>query len=326
MIDRHHGRRGARESHEPRLNIWMFAKPVERVATVAFPVWDGTKGITDWGMDGNDTLGDCGPAATDHLNVALTGNTAIVGTLGAGVFAPDPSGPWTSTEETYFAYGRSQGEPGQQPDQGVDNASWLAFLYKNGIIKGYAEVPVPDAFLYAQQFGGVLVAQALPASAESDFEAVPQIPWGSPGEVPDQSEDHDTLLIKTNADGSGSMVTWGALQPFTSDYFEKFVTDCWVILDPDDSLVDGAALVAALEGLHGTVSSAPVTPVDPVAPPEPNEPNEFDKIVKELEQILHDLEGGLLVPPAAVKLALRGMSLANIAQVVGLVSQIMELL
>lgn len=262
------GNRGARESHEPRLDVRLFLEPAPEPDT--FSEWDGTNGVTNWGMDGNgpDTpgpgpedppaypqgMGNCGYAAPDHGNAAKANNIALVGTLGRPAF-PVPFG-------AYWAYGVSQGEQGQapvpanEPDQGVDNRSWLAFLYKAGVIKGYAEVPVDQIGHYAPLGHGLLIGQNLPDSAESDFEASPPIPWGSPGEVPDSQEGHDTWVILTHANASGELITWGGLQPFSSTYLKEFVTDAWMVWTADDPEDISPELQAALTALHGVQEAA----------------------------------------------------------------------
>ena len=279
------GRRGARESHEPRLDVRKFLKPGDTGPT-GYVAWDGTNGQTEWGMDCNgpdpgnppaypNGLGDCGAAAPDHGNMAKANDMSLLGTLGRPKFA--------GTTATYFAYGVSQGERGQppapadEPDQGVDNASWLGFLYTNGIIDGYGEVPVDQLDAYAPKAHGLLIGQSLPETAEQDFEAHPPSPWGSPGETPDKQEGHDTWYIAGHADGSGEMVTWGGLQPFTPEYRTgRFITDAWLIFDRDDPEVDWQALEAALAEVHGTVVP-PATPTpaptpSPTPPPVPQPP------------------------------------------------------
>src|ERR1035441_3482981 len=149
MTERKAGKRGLRESHEPRLMLSLF----KTAGDPGYQEWDGTHGLTENGMDGNSQFSDCGAAAVDHGNAAKADDVSIVGTLGEPVFA--------GTLPTYFAYGIAMGEPGPQPDQGVDNASWLAFLYKNGIIDGYGEVPLTELDVYAQDFNGLLVGVAL---------------------------------------------------------------------------------------------------------------------------------------------------------------------
>jgi hypothetical protein len=245
------GKRGARESHEERLMLSLF-RP--KGPTDVYSEWDGSHGITVWGMDGNDEWSDCGAAAPDHGNMAKANNVALLGTLGQPKYA--------GTLPTYWAYGLSQGETGtppaqpNQPDQGVTNNSWLGWLYTEGIIDGYGEVPLDELDSYAQDFNGLLLGLELDDDAESDFEASPPIPWGSsPGDTPDPQEGHDTWLIKLHADGSGSLITWGGLQPFTLDFRQQNITDAWAILDAEDAKrtgVNWAALQGALQAIHGT--------------------------------------------------------------------------
>jgi outer membrane biosynthesis protein TonB len=236
------GRRGGfRESHEPRLDASLFVQ-----GQTGFIQWDGTNGIRQWGMDFNDQYSDCGFAALDHYNVAKSGDVSNVGKFGAPQFQ--------TLLDAYWAYGIAQGEPGPRPDQGVDNASMLAWAYKVGLIYGYGEVPKDQADWYANTFNGALVGQILDDDAETDFEASPPIAWGSKNEHPDPSEGHDTLLIQGDGQGGGAEVTWGGLQPFTAFYRANNWTDVWVIFDADDPSVNHTALQEALEAVHGTLS------------------------------------------------------------------------
>ena len=124
------------------------------------------------------------------------------------------------------------GEPGPDPDQGVDNASWLGFLFKEGIIDGYGEVPLSELQSYAQDFDGLLVACLLGDDAEQNFEA--GLPWDNPP-APDPNDGHDILLIQTHVDGSIGVVTWGAIQACTPSWVSQNITDAWAILDEDDA-------------------------------------------------------------------------------------------
>jgi len=289
------GNRGARESHEPRLDVTKFMEG--GVAPNTYVEWDGTHGIIEWGMDNNGPdqtnpsfyPNGCGAAAPDHGNMAKANNPALYQTLGQPKFQ--------STLYTYFAYGVSQGETGQPPapancpDGGVDNKSWLGFLYENGIIDGYGEVPVSLMDSYAPLANGLLIGQNLPDSAETDFEAHPPIPWGSPGEVPDNQEGHDTWYILGHSDGSGELITWGGLQPFTSSYRQQFITDAWIIFDKDDPAVNWTALQAALDEVHGTVSTSPSTPPAPTNGEVPSDvDNIIERVEAEAERVEHRVE------------------------------------
>lgn len=257
-----------RESHEPRLKAEMFSNitPV-----TGYLEWDGTTGIgAEWGMDSNDNFGDCGAAATDHYNMAKVQDYAQYGQLGM----PQYEG----TLGTYGAYGIAQGETplvpspvGPIPDQGVDNATWLAFLYKKGIIDGYAEVDDNVLDWFTQTFRGVILGLVIDGNqAISDFDANPKVPWDAMG----QSDGHDTLGIITHADGSGSLVTWGGVQPYTLAFRQTNITDRWVIFDHDDPNVNWTELQSALDEVHGVVT--------PPVPPTPQETPEniFERIEK----------------------------------------------
>jgi hypothetical protein len=226
-----------RESHEPRLSAEKFTMLTPETGNFE---WNGCTGIgEDWGMDGNDQYGDCGAAATDHYNMAKTQQPAQYNRLGIPKYR--------GTLPTYFAYGISQGEPGPEPDDGVDNASWFAFLYQEGIIDGYAEVPLTMIDWFAQQFRGVVLGLQLTGPlAISEFEQ--KIPWSAMPLV----DGHDTLLEITHADGSGSLITWGGVQAFDVAFRNTNITDAWVVFDHDDPQVNWTELQQALNDIHGT--------------------------------------------------------------------------
>lgn len=236
-----------RESHEPRLLASAFVE-----STPGFLEWDGTSGLTNWGMDGNDRYGCCGFAALDHANEAKLGDATQAGTT----FFPQ----FKTLLDAYFAYGIAQGEPGPQPDQGVSNAAMLAWAYKEGIINGYAEVPLDQLDFFAQKFHGVIVGLSInDQQASEDF--VSHQPWDAMTNV---NAGHDVLGIITHADGTGEVVTWGTLQPYTAAFRSTNFQDAWVVFDKDDPYVNWTALEAALTELHGVVN--PIQPAASLSP------------------------------------------------------------
>src|ERR1017187_3098404 len=247
------GKRGLRESHEPRLLRSRFMDPFPSAPAS----WDGTHGFTQWGMDGNDQWGCCGAAGTDHGNMAKAGNLALLNTLGRPKYA--------GTLPTYWAYGIAMGEPGPTPDQGVDNATWLGWLWKQGIIDGYVEIPLSELRQAAPGAGGLLVGCLLGDDAEADFEK--SIPWDDgPSDPPDPNDGHDICLAGFDANGRGRFVTWGALQWATAAWMANNPTDAWLILDADDPAVNWPELIAELTPLHGSLTPPP-TPAPTPAPP-----------------------------------------------------------
>ena len=239
------GKRGGfRESHEPRLDASQFVSS----AVAGYLQFDVSHGFENWGMDGNDVYGDCGFAAMDHYNVAKMGTQAVIGKFGFPQY--------DTLIDAYFAYGIAQGEPGPHPDQGVSNATMLAWAYNERLIDGYGEIPIEALDWYAKTFSGALIGQNLSDNAEQQFEADPQIPWGT-DDKPDPGEGPDTLVVSGDGNGDGVLITWGAPQPFLVNYRTSNITDAWVVFDADDPAVDWPTLQAALNAVHGTVGPEP---------------------------------------------------------------------
>lgn len=255
-----------RESHEPSLvadlfiDLWKVLDPDKHAPApdkaTGYREWDGTHNIVDWGMDCNgpdsnnppaypNGLGDCGPTAVDHGNVAKTGSMSVYNQLGTPTF--------NGTVPTYFAYGVWAGEtgtppaPANEPDQGVANNSLLQFLWLQKLIDGYVEIPLDKLDLYAPLGSGLLCGVQLDDQAQQQF--ANHQPWDGP---PDPRLGHDTWLIQTHADGGIAVVTWAAVQQCTVNFRLNNITDLWLITDKDDPRVDDAALQAALQALHGT--------------------------------------------------------------------------
>lgn len=251
------GKRGARAGNaHPELRLSNF----KTTAPTPPPTGDVTSGITAWGMDGNDQYGCCGPAATDHYQVAKLGDTSLIGKLG-GV-GPVP---------LYFEYGIAQGEPGPQPDQGVDNDLWLQFLFNKGIIEAFAELDftnVDEVHQAMLDYRGVLISVELTDDAEQLFNS--KQPWTlANGESPDPNEGHDILLVKYGPEGD-TFVTWGALQLSTIPWDNSCITSAWVIITSEDAErtgVDIAALQNQIRAWGGKVDTT--TPPAPAPTPAP---------------------------------------------------------
>jgi hypothetical protein len=237
------GRYGSlRESHEPRLDAVSLL--VDGVTPVSgYLKFDHTHAIgeNNWGMDGNSEYGDCGFAALDHYNVAKTGDVSLIGKFGTSKYP--------SLIDAYFAYGIAQGEPGPHPDQGVSNATVLAWAVQESFIYGYAEVQPQYLDWFAKEFSGALLGLAIDgAVASQDFDDSPRRSWNEMAQV----DGHDTLYVKSSGIGNGTLVTWGGLQTFTKAFRENNVTDSWVIFDQYDPRVNWTTLETALAEVHGT--------------------------------------------------------------------------
>jgi hypothetical protein len=260
------GKRGRRApSHEPTLRLTKFAPPASKPP----PSGDVSSGITDWGMLGNDTHSDCGAAAFQHGRMAKSGKNVLDDN--GKELAADSKAATKYTLASYYAYGRAMGEPGEHPDEGVDNATWLKFLFDQGMIEGYAELDVTNSdevHMAMLNFNGVLLGCDLTADAEQQFAA--HQPWTiTAKERPSPKEGHDIYLVKYDTQaGNDTIVTWGALQECTLAWNTGEVQagdlEAWVFITAEDAERNGvnmAELQQAIRSLGGTTASA--TPVSP---------------------------------------------------------------
>jgi len=264
MTDRIAGRLGGvKESHAPDgLKLHNLRKGIR--TTVLPAAADVSGGITDWGMLGNDTYGDCGPAATEHLRMA---KAVISVENGVPVYAKGFRPPHTAyTESLYFAYGRAQGEPGRKPDQGVGNITWLTWLYQQSKLNpgddvvAFAEVDKSqgvDAIRQAMiDFHGCLVAVRLNQDAQAQFQN--KVPWSVSSTDPVTMDGHDIALVAYGAapaqvtefsnltNVQDWFVTWGDLQPATVDWDSDCIQDVWVFMTREDAERAGYDFDAAI--------------------------------------------------------------------------------
>lgn len=247
------GRRGLRAiSHRADLLLHKYRGRQSEQGRTAPESHDSTQGLEDFGMLGNDEHSDCGAAMVEHVRMLK----ALLSVL-AGVPTYEPGFVVPTTEHTldwYYAYGVAQGEAGPQPDQGVDNATMLQFLFN--ITEGKVPTPAGDdvqAWAFVEldgsdlnelkcavvDFGAVLMGQCLPDNAEQDFEAQPPVPWTiDAGDPADPNEGHDTAFCKYDAT-LGWSITWGGVQPFTLPTYltgeeAAQALDCWAMVTEED--------------------------------------------------------------------------------------------
>lgn len=283
MTDRIAGKRGRRPSPPtPELHLRRFAP----APSPPPPSGDVTNGITEWGMLGNDQYGDCGPAATEHYRMAKAGSVSV-----------SPPATDAYTEGLYFAYGKAMGESGDQPDEGVDNATWLKWGFDEGLWEGYARLDASDADEVHQamlNFHGVLIGCSLTDDAEQEFNAGQ--PWNiTSRDQPDPQEGHDVLLVKYGPDGE-ELVTWSDLQAATIAWESGEVAagdlEAWVMISAEDAErngVDLPALQAQIRALGGSVAPTPPVPTPPGPTPDPPGPTPDSTIVQKVEHLIENV-------------------------------------
>lgn len=219
-------------------------------ALLAGPVYpiDVGQGITDWGMLGNDTYGDCGPAAVAHERMLAHGVPTAQDVI-----------------DIYLAYDHGQ-------DQGVVLADFLLWLFQQGWIDGFAPVEpnTIDSIMYSFR-RGVLLGVSLTDDANDLFNQ--GRPWTvANGEQADPNEGHAILKIKADSrSGNGTVVTWGADQIVEYGWEQACIDEAWVLITKDDeSMADFAALDADLRALPKvTIGPAPTPTPDPAPTPPP---------------------------------------------------------
>lgn len=273
------GLRGHRESHAPerlKLHNLQVTEP-----TLPPAVADVSGGLSHWLMLGNgpdaDNLpcypngaGDCGPAMTEHARMA---KAAVDGKFPADFHVPHTQ----YTQELYIAYQHAMGETGTCPDNGVDNLSWLTWMYQQSKahpgmdVLAFAEVDLtnlPTGWTEADvvhramiDFHGALVGVILPNEYAGQFERAE--PWSvSATDQPNPENGHDVLLAAYGTEPIGAtnsgityrflknaddwFVTWGSWQPATVAWESAAITDVWVILTEEDATRAGYDFQAAV--------------------------------------------------------------------------------
>jgi hypothetical protein len=182
-----------------------------------------------WGMDGNDSVGDCTCADVDHevklLQVAA-GNREVVST----------------TKEILAAYSAITGYTPADPntDQGAEMQAVREYWQKTGFRLGgqthqialFADLDVRNLNLvkYAlQQFGAVGLGVNFPSSAMDQFDA------GEPWTVVKGSQiegGHAIALVGYDSTWL-YILTWGKVQKVDPAWFAAYVEEAWVALSQD---------------------------------------------------------------------------------------------
>lgn len=260
------GRKPAR--HIPELAVENFRTAVPADGP---PSGDVSQGVTQWGMLGNDTEGDCVPAATEHTRIAK------------GLYNGDTAPTTGGTLGLYHKYGAAQGQ-GPDSDEGCDIGTWLLWVYDE-FEKAKAAGDDIDEFAFAEitdlsqpslnkemlAANGIILGVNLTDDAQQLF---PNSPWTvANGETPDPEEGHGIIQVKYNdADQMATAVTWGELQEMTYAWVAACTEEAWIIYTREDAEragFDFDAAVAAIKALNGTAGADPVDPPSPSPSPSP---------------------------------------------------------
>jgi len=173
----------------------------------------------DWGMMGNDTLGDCVCADTGHTLMLRTANAStIVVPTDADVIA------------LYEAVGGYNPANPDNTDNGCDESAMCDYLKATGFLghKSDADGMIDPANLdhvkwAVQLMGHCRIGLNMPTFAMDQFDR--NEPWDlNPPASQDIEGGHDVPIVKY--DGQYFyVVTWGKLQAMTPAFFKQFADE-----------------------------------------------------------------------------------------------------
>ena len=186
----------------------------------------------DWGMDGNDQVGNCTCADCSHQKMLWTANTGtiVIPTtqntidLYTGITGYDPSkiDPVTGKNPT---------------DAGANMDAVCGYLENTGYL-GTKEIkhahlePTNQIHMKwgIQLWGSIKIGIRVPANAEAQFEAGK--PWDTTWFPQSIEGGHDVCLVKYDTQFF-YCVTWGKLQAITPRWLAKYIDEAIVPLDPE---------------------------------------------------------------------------------------------
>lgn len=205
---------------------------------------DWTTKVTNWGMMGNDTLGDCTCAAVGHQIEVWTANATSQVTPADG-----------EIETFYWLTGSppsTTGTAGGPTDDGRDEQSVLASWESPGLQLGtaydkiltYVEIDTSDYDYYRAAialFGGAYLGVALPLTAQG------QTVWDVVGDgktgdsAPGSWGGHAIPGVAYQQSGMSTIITWGAPLDMTQPFFEVYVEEAYVPVSVDWLEANGGA-------------------------------------------------------------------------------------
>ena len=187
---------------------------------------DWYRGISSWGVMGNDVHGDCTCAALGHAEQTITAN------------CPEMSELTPTDKQVLQLYAQACGWDPTQPwtDRGGFEIDVLNFVRKNDLfgvdsLLGYAAVD-PHNLTHIKQaiayFGGVYIGLQLPDSAVSgDLVAAS---WNLSGTIkPNPYNGHAVWIAGYNATGP-LCCSWGAVKQASWAFFEACCDEAYALL------------------------------------------------------------------------------------------------
>jgi hypothetical protein len=216
----------------------------------------------DWGMLGNDSVGDCAFAGSAHEHMCWTG----IGNHGK-------SGAQFTTAGVLGAYSGLTGyQPGNPAtDRGTDVSQLMDYRRRVGIPDAAGSAHKIDLAVRLEPVGGpfnwdqfiravsafkcVAVGTLMPSSAMQQFNAGQ--PWSYIGDHNIEGGHYIPAVGSLKSDSEVSIITWGRRQIMNRNFYEAYVDELWVPLsreamasiDVSLSAVDWAKVESIARGL-----------------------------------------------------------------------------
>lgn len=215
-------------------------------ASVAVP------SVADWGMDGNDTVGDCGVAGCNHVFMAAAADTGQAGEFPTA----------DQVVSYYMTYTGGQ-------DSGVVLSDFLAYVKRTGFyghtVAAYAPVNVSDiptlmfaVDAYDAAYCGITVYSGM----EQAFAAGQ--PWTLETVTGEIAGGHCVPVVGYDSQYL-YCVTWGQVQPIAYSAWHHIASEAWAVItgEVDSAGTDG-------HGINLAALQADLSRLDaPVPPPAP---------------------------------------------------------
>jgi hypothetical protein len=192
---------------------------------------------TPWGMDGNDSYGDCGVAGVNHAFMAAAASTGV---LSAEV--------WPSDEEVVSYYLTYTG--GQ--DNGVVLADFLSYVkstqFFGHFVQAYAPIAVHDVptlqyaiYAYTSAYTGINVTAAMQAAFQAGKA------WTLGDVLSPVVGGHCVPLVGYDSDHL-YCVTWGGVQAISYSAWHFISDEAWAVIPGEFKAGDGRGVdLAALQ-------------------------------------------------------------------------------
>lgn len=191
-------------------------------------------GAKAWGMLGNDEWGDCAWAGPAHETMLLSAEGGVAATFTTeGVLSDYAAGT---------GFDANAGAPGHNPtDKGSEVRKVLAYRRKTGIIDAARKRHQIGAFVKLEAknlthiYQAMYLFQAVGIGIEFPGSAMEQFNKGEPWSVVAGAQIEGGHYVPCIAKRANiEIVTWGALQQMTVEFFERYCDEAWAYISTED--------------------------------------------------------------------------------------------